>query len=185
MTRTVLKEIRRLRQEKEPVLVAIDGRCASGKTTLAEGLRQALSCNLFHMDDFFLRPEQRTEERYAQPGGNADRERFEAEVLRPLLLGKPFSYRPFDCRAMKPGSAVSVTPGTVSIIEGAYSCHPELWRYYDLHILLTTTPETQLARIIRRNPERAAMFQTRWIPLEERYFAAHPMAARWDMKFET
>lgn len=43
-----------------PLLVAIDGQCASGKTTLGEMLARRFDCNLFHMDDFFLRPEQRT-----------------------------------------------------------------------------------------------------------------------------
>ena len=43
-----------------PILVAIDGRCGSGKTTLGEYLKGQFDCNLFHMDDFFLRMEQRT-----------------------------------------------------------------------------------------------------------------------------
>lgn len=36
-----------------PILVAIDGRCGSGKTTLGEYLKGQFDCNLFHMDDFF------------------------------------------------------------------------------------------------------------------------------------
>ena len=46
-----------------PILVAIDGRCGSGKTTLGEYLKGQFDCNLFHMDDFFLRMEQRTPDR--------------------------------------------------------------------------------------------------------------------------
>ena len=46
-----------------PILVAIDGRCGSGKTTLGEYLKGQFDCNLFHMDDFFLRMEQRTLDR--------------------------------------------------------------------------------------------------------------------------
>ena len=64
--------IRRLPTNRGRVVVAIDGRCGSGKTTLAAALQKEFSCAVFHMDDFFLRPEQRTEERLAQPGGNAD-----------------------------------------------------------------------------------------------------------------
>ena len=37
-----------------PILVAIDGRCGSGKTTLGEYLKGQLDCNLFHMDDFSI-----------------------------------------------------------------------------------------------------------------------------------
>ena len=47
-----------------PVLVAIDGPCTSGKTTLAGKLAEIYDCNLLHMDDYFLRPQQRTEERF-------------------------------------------------------------------------------------------------------------------------
>jgi uridine kinase len=49
-----------------PFLVAIDGRCASGKTTLAGKLRSALKCNVVHMDNFYLPFAKRTEERMAQ-----------------------------------------------------------------------------------------------------------------------
>ena len=59
-----------------PILVAIDGRCGSGKTTLGEYLKGQLDCNLFHMDDFFLRMEQRTPDRMKETGGNVDYERF-------------------------------------------------------------------------------------------------------------
>ena len=81
--------IRQLLEEKkgsdEPLLAAIDGRCGSGKTTLGEYLKQIFDCNLFRMDDFFLRMEQRTPERLREVGGNVDYERFEETVLRPLL----------------------------------------------------------------------------------------------------
>lgn len=53
-----------------PVLVGIDGRCGSGKTTLGEYLYGKFDCNLFHMEDFFWRIEQRTPERMTEVGGN-------------------------------------------------------------------------------------------------------------------
>ena len=58
------------------MIIAIEGPCLSGKTTYANKLAAELSvsCNVFHMDDFFLRPEQRTEERFNIPGGNVDYE---------------------------------------------------------------------------------------------------------------
>ena len=67
-----------------PALAAIDGRCRSGKSTLAGLAAHRLGCPLFHMDDFFLPPALRTPERYAAPGGNVHYERVEAELLRPL-----------------------------------------------------------------------------------------------------
>ena len=44
-----------------PAVVAIDGRCGSGKTSLAELIRQLIPCNVVHMDDFYLPPDLRAE----------------------------------------------------------------------------------------------------------------------------
>ena len=93
----VKQQIDTLLEEQTFVIVAVDGKCTSGKTTLAARLAEIYDCNVFHMDDFFLRPEQRTPERFAEVGGNVDYERFQEEVLLPLKSGKAFSYRPFDC----------------------------------------------------------------------------------------
>ena len=81
---------------KQPVLLAIDGRCGSGNTTLARVLQEKTGAAVVHMDDFFLRPEQRTPERFAEPGGNVDRERVLEEVLLPLKENCPVVYRPYD-----------------------------------------------------------------------------------------
>lgn len=44
--------IRRQLLRRDRVIVAIDGRCGSGKTTLAAKLQKQLHCSVFHMDDF-------------------------------------------------------------------------------------------------------------------------------------
>ena len=56
----LLTVIRALLDRQARVIAAIDGRCGAGKSTLAAQLQAQLSCRVFHMDDFFLRPEQRT-----------------------------------------------------------------------------------------------------------------------------
>lgn len=71
-------------RNKQPLIIAIDGRSASGKTTLAKELNELFLSEVIHMDDFFLQPEQRTEERLSEVGGNVDRERFLREVALPL-----------------------------------------------------------------------------------------------------
>ena len=84
------KRIDDLLKTGDQIVIAIDGNCTAGKTTLASVLAKEYDCNVFHMDDFFLRPEQRTAQRYAQPGGNVDYERFREEVMIPLKAGKSF-----------------------------------------------------------------------------------------------
>ena len=38
--------------DRQRIIVAIDGRCGSGKTTLAAWLMEQFDGSLFHMDDF-------------------------------------------------------------------------------------------------------------------------------------
>ena len=181
----LLQEIQ-LRGASSPLLIAIDGRCAAGKTTLAAELQGETGCNVVHMDDFFLRPEQRTAQRLAQSGGNVDWERFQAEVLIPLRQGISFSYRPYDCRTQALKEAVQVSPRAVTLVEGSYSCHPQLWNYYGLRLFLTVDPQEQLRRIrLRSGPEALEVFRTRWIPLEEQYFRAFSIPERCDARFST
>ena len=102
------KTIEKLLSEKDRVIVAIDGPCASGKTTLAKQLSEGFDGFVIHMDDFFLRPEQRTKERFSEPGGNLDRERFWEEVLVPFRAEKEFSFRPYLCSKGILGERISV-----------------------------------------------------------------------------
>ena len=169
---------------KEPLLIAIDGRCAAGKTTLASKLEEKLNCNIIHMDHFFLQPQQRTEDRLREPGGNIDYERFLSEVIFGFNNGGTFSYRRFDCKCMGFVEEIHVEPGAVTIVEGAYSCHPALWEYYDFRIFLDVDGAEQLRRIERRNgTEALPMFRDRWIPLEERYFETYRIKERCDHVF--
>lgn len=152
------------------ILVAIDGGCGSGKTTLAARLAARYDCNVFHMDDFFLRPAQRRPERYAETGGNVDYERFREEVLQPLAAGIPFAYRPFDCGSLTLGAPVPVTPRALNIVEGVYSLHPYFGSPYNLRVFLTVPPEVQRQRILLRPAGLHRRFFGEWIPMEQQYF---------------
>ena len=135
---------------KHPSIISIDGRCASGKTTLSNLLKQIYDCNVFKMDDFFLQPHQRTKERLESPGENVDHERFEQEV-----------------------------------IEGSYSMHSDLQRYYSYSVFLTVDKQEQLSRLEKRNPNMLNNFIQRWIPLEELYFKTFSIQDICDIKIDT
>jgi uridine kinase len=175
MLETIKQQIDAVMAKKEYVIVAIDGPCTSGKTTMAAKLAEIYDCNVFHMDDFFLRPEQRTPERFAEAGGNVDYERFREEVLLPLTAHIPFSYRPFDCSSFTLSAPVPVIPKKLNIIEGTYSHHPYFGDPYDLKILLTVTPEVQQERILQRPAFLHRRFFEQWIPMENRYFSENGM----------
>jgi len=157
----------------DPVIIAVDGVCGGGKSTLGEALLEKYECNLFHMDDFFLRPKQRTRQRYEEPGGNVDYERFQAEVLAHLADEGGFSYRPFCCRTMTFGEEVRVTRRRLNIIEGAYCCHPFFGDIYQARFFVEVSPEVQKKRLLARNGrEQYKRFVEEWIPMENRYFEA-------------
>lgn len=182
----MINKIKELLSEKDFILIAIDGRCGAGKTTLAEKLKKDLSANVIQMDDFFLRPEQRTEKRLLIPGENIDHERFSKEVLIPLSENKIFSFRPFNCKTQTFSEPVYITPSKITVIEGSYSCHPRLWDFYDLHIFVDTDYTTQLERIKKRNgEEKAEIFKNKWIPLEESYFKEFNIKERCEIKIES
>ena len=167
---------------KDSVRLAIEGGSASGKTTLSKALEALYDCTVFHMDDFFLQPEQRTAERLAEVGGNVDRERFLEEVLQPLKRGETINYRRFNCRNMKIEEAVQIAPKKLTVIEGAYSMHPELSECYDYSVFLDIDEERQKKRIEKRNtPELAKRFFNEWIPLEKVYFKKMNVKERCDM----
>ncbi len=163
-------------------VLAIDGRAASGKSTLAALLEELPGAGVVHMDDFFLPQEKRTPERLAEPGGNVDYERFACEVLPRLRSPEAFSYRRFDCSRMELGGERQVPAGRLRIVEGAYSCHPYFGAYADLRVFSDIAPEEQRARIALRDGERAlANFTGRWIPMEERYLQAFAIAQQADL----
>ena len=178
----VLSKIDDLISKNDSVTVVIEGGSASGKSTLADMLSEVYDCNVFHIDDFFLRPEQRTRERFMEIGGNVDRERFADEVIAPLMKGETVCYRPFDCTTQTLRESVTVTPKKLIIVEGVYSTHPAFERYYDLSIFLDIDPEIQKSRILKRNsPWLAKRFFEEWIPLENIYFEKTDIQKRADV----
>jgi len=166
---------------RSPFIIAIDGRAASGKTTLSVKLADS-GVSVVRMDDFFLPPELRTAERLAKPGENFHHERFAEEVLPFLRGNKAFSYRVFDCSAGTYTDTREITPAGIIIVEGSYSCHPILDEYMDLRVFLDVSHDVQLQRIEARNgKKKAAEYAAKWIPLEEAYFEAFEIMQRADI----
>ena len=155
----------------ESVVVAIDGPCGSGKSTLGRLLLEIYDANLFHMDDYYLTSQQQTPQRYRQPGGNVDHERFQQQVLENISLGKDAWVQRYDCGKGVLEEGISVPYKPINIIEGSYSLRPNLHPYYHIKVFLTMDSVEQERRIRMRNGEEGwRQFQTKWIPLENDYF---------------
>ncbi len=161
-----------LSESTAPIVVAIDGRCASGKTTSAMLLAELFPAEIVHVDDFFLPPELRTPERLSEVGGNLHRERFICEVISHIRSPKGFEYRVFECSSFKYANEPRIIkPSPLIICEGSYSLHPDFGQYYDLALFSDISEDEQLKRIRARNGEfMLERFKNEWIPMEERYF---------------
>jgi uridine kinase len=158
--------------EKTMLTIAVDGPSGAGKSSLTAWLQRVYGdCEVFHMDDFFLTQDMKTEDRLRTPGGNVDWERFRDEIILPLKKGKPFSYRPYDCGTCTLKEPVTATPRRLNIVEGVYSLHPALREAYDMTFFLSIGKLEQSERILQRNGKRMhKRFLEEWIPLEDLYF---------------
>lgn len=179
--RPLTEAVEGLRSTKASVILAIDGMSAAGKTTAAALLSRYWDAPVVHMDDFFLPPELRTEERLAQPGGNVHYERFAAEVLPMLRRKEAFSYRRFRCSTMTYDGEELIPAAPIVIVEGAYALHPIFGDYADVTAFWAVTPETQRQRILARGGDAAwECFHEKWIPLENAYHDAFDIRSRAD-----
>ena len=168
-----------VKSKEQAKVIAIDGRAAGGKSTLAQQFSQVTGAGVIHMDDFFLPADMRTQERLSTPGGNVHYERFAAEVLPRLASGEAFSYTRFDCSVMDMNGEVQVPAGDMRLVEGSYCCHPALGPYMDLRVFSDVTPREQLRRVHARSDAwLAQMYEEKWIPLEEQYFEAYAIRDR-------
>lgn len=170
MNRIIFEKIESLLKTNKKVVIAVDGMCASGKTTLAQQIKENFGGTVIHADSFFLPLELRSEERLNEPGGNFHRERFIDEVINNLNKER-FEYGVFDCAVCEITKTEAVSEKRLIIIEGSYCMHPELTDAYDFRIFTLTCEETQLKRIFHRNGEDSLpAFKSKWIPMENKYF---------------
>lgn len=168
---SLCKKIDEMMKKKKSIILAIDGPCGSGKSSLAKRLAEHYETQIFQLDDFFLTPELRNDARLKEPGGNVDYERFFREVIQGIKSKNSFSYSKYNCKNNT--MEIKEVDGTrpLTVIEGSYSLHPYLRDAYDLKVFLTVEPEVQIKRIFLRNGEAVGLrFMDLWIPLENLYF---------------
>ena len=168
------------------VLIALDGRCGSGKTTLAAQLAEQFPGRaVFHTDDYYLPPAQRIPNWAETPCANMDLTRLREEVLVPAQAGAAVRSRAYACREGAYLPEQCVPPAPLYILEGSYSHHPILAGFYDLKVFVTCSKEEQARRLQAREGERYENFVRRWIPLEEAYFAQCRIEALADLLWDT
>lgn len=177
----ILGRMEEAQKNNRRLLLVIDGKCGSGKTTLSERLGERYGCNVFHIDDFYLPIIMQTPEVMKEPGGNINYDRFLAEIMAPLTADSTVVYRPFLCMEQKYAPGVSLKKTGVNVIEGTYSCHPVLREIYAkltdwevITLFMDIDDRNQHDRVRGRVGElRFKLFEDKWIPREREYFSAY------------
>lgn len=174
------------------VRVAIDGVDASGKTTLADRLGQAVALSRpvarASVDSFHHPRAHRYRRGRTSPEG-CYRDTFDLDALRGRLL-QPFardgsySVEVFDCGADQPLPApvLQILPDAALLVDGVFLQRPELRDVWDLVIHLQVPEEEILRRAARRDGADApALYRARYLPAQRLYEAEARPAAQADV----
>lgn len=160
-------------------LIGIDGLGASGKTTLAQELQKLRSdISVIHVDEFYRPASERTsgliEGAVVSP--DFDWDRFEGQVIDPILRGFSVKYERFDWRRDVMHEWVDVPQGNWIIIVGIYALQSRFFSYYDYTIWCELSREERIKRMTEREGDAVArQWQEKWLPREERYYEMdHP-----------
>lgn len=184
LTRTISSLL--VSHPERPVLLALDGRCGSGKTTLAAQLAELFPDSaVFHTDDYYLPPARRISNWAETPCANMDLTRLRDELLLPAQAGAAVCYRAYSCREGAYLPEQPLAPAPLYIVEGSYSHHPLLAGCYDLKVFVTCSQAEQVRRLQAREGARYENFVRRWIPLEEGYFAQYRIEEQADLVWDT
>jgi para-aminobenzoate synthetase len=181
----VVADVRRLMTGRaRPLLVAFDGASGTGKSTLAALVAARLGATLVPSDDFFSAQLTDADWDARSPAERAtdaiDWRRLRAEALEPLLAGRPARWFPFDFSAgARPDGTYGFStwaevrePKPVVVVEGAYSCRPELADLIDWSVLVDVPVEVRRRRLARREDARfLAAWHARWDAAEHWYFS--------------
>lgn len=152
-------------------LVGVDGYGAAGKTTFATRLaRAAGGAPVVHTDDFASHdvPMQWWP-------------RMLAEVIEPLLAGRPATFTAYDWVNRTDGPTITVEPRPIVIIEGVGATR-NAWRDKLARSIWIDTPrDERLRRALARDGEELAGFWREWREAEEAYVAAENPQQRVDV----
>lgn len=164
-------------KSEKPILVAIDGRSGTGKSTIAKTIANSLGGTEIISDDFWIGGsndlwDTRTPQEKADLA--IDWERLRKEVLEPLLSNKSASWYPFDWESGRGLSSKKIkkNPTKLIVLDGAYSTRPELQDIIDLSVLVKIHDDSvRRTRLVGREGETYMNdWHRRWDPAEEHYF---------------
>jgi uridine kinase len=200
--------VHRLRAAVErPFVVGVDGRSGSGKSTLVAAAAARLAGTIgdgtigdgatvevavIEGDQFYAGGsahtwDQRSAAVKAATGIDWRRQRAVLESLRRTgsATWRRFDFEAIDWDAEPPplaADALKLTAGDVVILEGAYSCRPELHDLLDVRVLLDVPTAVRRRQLLEREGAAyRADWESRWSEAEDHYFGTTMPATRFDV----
>lgn len=186
------------------LIVGIDGRSGSGKSTLAATISSRLGdsehggplVTVIDGDQFYAGGSAESWDRRtpAEKADNVIDWRRQRLVLEQLRQGAVVEWFPFDWEAANWDSdIVPLAPEPVVtrarsmvVLEGAYSCRPELHDLLDLRVLVDIPHELRRRQLLEREGEAyRADWEARWSAAEDWYFETVMPRERFDVIIST
>lgn len=161
----LVKKINDLPRKQKTLLIAIDGRGGSGKSTLSKQLKQALKdVTIVHLDDF------------AYP--ETPRDRLLKQVILPIKANEIAKYQRYDWGTKQLAEWHEIIPGGIVIIEGVSTLHNVLNEYFDFRIWIECPPEVGFQRGLHRDKsvykaDTTNEWLNKWMPEEKKYVEEH------------
>jgi len=163
----------------QPLLVGLDGRSGTGKSTLADAVATALrSVAVIKGDEFYAGGAQEEwDDRTADEKSSLVIDwRRQLAVIETLGRSDVARWHGYDWEAFDGSLVADATetlPADVVILEGAYSCRPELAKRLDLTVLLRLENDARLERLLQRDGlAYRDDWLARWTEAEDHYFSA-------------
>lgn len=152
------------------LVVLVDGRSGTGKTTLGTAVAAELGAVVVHLDDLY-------------PGWDGLRAAADAVVTD--VLGAPSGYRRWDWSASEPADWVPVDPSVPLVVEGCGALSRASAPLASLRVWLEADDMVRRDRAIGRDGEVFALEWERWAAHERAFIAAEDPAALADVVVRT
>ncbi|MGD9427604.1 aminodeoxychorismate synthase component I [Arthrobacter russicus] len=164
---------------RRPVIIAVDGRSGSGKTSLAlelaSLLREHRKVSVFHLEDVY-------------PGWNglsAGVDRYLQTVLNPLHRGVDAQWTSWDWSAHFDGEARQTTASDVVIVEGVGAAQAPARPMLDAVIWVEAAEALRKERALARDGETYAPYWDLWAAQEAELLAADHPAEHADLRLDS
>ena len=195
----VSRLLRETSDRGRPLYVGLDGRSGAGKSTLAESITARLEAEpndlrvtVIDGDQFYAGGTAESWDRQS-PSEKAARVidwRRQRRVLQQLRDSGVAEWHPFDWEAedwdREPvplaSQPICARVGSIVLLEGAYSCRPELHDLLDLRMLLDVPHDVRRRQLLEREGAAyRADWEARWSAAEDYYFGSVMTPGRFDL----